>query len=124
MEAEMKMYHALAAVAAAGMIFGGCAIAPIHNDDPSMGALMGATAGAVIGHQYGRGGRDKGALIGGVLGYTAGKFYEQNERQNRQAYRNDYYPPQRESGYYDDHRSPAGHYYPENRGHHDCRNHY
>ncbi|MBI4665729.1 MAG: glycine zipper 2TM domain-containing protein [Nitrospinae bacterium] len=43
------------------------------------GAALGAGAGAIIGHQFGEGGRDTGALIGGALGGATGLMYGQEE---------------------------------------------
>jgi len=88
----MRHTGLIAAVLATGVISMGCAILPAH-DNPARGAMLGAGAGAVIGHQYGNGGRDKGALIGGVLGYTAGLFYDQKEREIQNQYRDTNYPP-------------------------------
>ncbi len=51
------------------------------------GGLIGAGAGAIIGHQFGNGGRDKGALIGAALGSTAGLFYG-GQQQGNMANRN------------------------------------
>lgn len=122
LEAEMRQMGLLMAMLAAVALSTGCAIAPPRADTPTMGALMGAGAGAVIGHQYGRGGRDKGALIGGVLGYTTGLFYDQREREINSGQRGAYYQPRarrpepmeyrergRDDGYY--YQEPEGYYY-------------
>ncbi|MDH5638359.1 MAG: glycine zipper 2TM domain-containing protein [Nitrospinota bacterium] len=112
----MRHIALFAAMLAAAAISTGCAVVPARPDSPSMGALMGAGAGAVIGHQYGRGGRDKGALIGGVLGYTTGLFYEQREREINSGRRDTYYQPKARRGNapkYQEPRRDDGYYYPE-----------
>ncbi len=43
------------------------------------GAAIGAGSGAIIGNQFGKGGRDRGALIGAVTGGMAGLLYGQRE---------------------------------------------
>ena len=104
-------YTLITAALMAGLAASGCAIVPTR-DHASRGAMLGAGAGAVIGHQYGDGGRDKGALIGGVLGYTAGLFYEQKEREIDAANRRDAYNPPRnsENAYYGHPRRHGGYY--------------
>lgn len=102
------MRHAglFAAVLAAAAISTGCAMIQPRADTPTMGALLGAGAGAIIGNQYGHGGRDRGALIGGALGYTTGLFYEQRERGINSRNRDAYYQPGYRRGAAPEHRGP------------------
>lgn len=52
----------------------------------AIGATVGAGSGAIIGHQYGEGGRDKGALIGGAIGATTGLLYGAQEDRDANAH--------------------------------------
>ena len=47
------------------------------------GALLGAAAGGVIGHQHSRGRRDKGVLIGAAVGALAGTAIGQAKELNK-----------------------------------------
>lgn len=51
----------------------------------ALGAALGAGSGAIIGHQFGEGGRDRGALIGGAIGATTGLFYGAQEDRDANA---------------------------------------
>ena len=63
------------------------------------GALLGAAAGGIIGHQSGRG--LEGAALGGVLGALAGGAMQSSRQASYYppAYNNTYYTPQPEPDY-------------------------
>lgn len=60
-------------------VFIGACATPTQERSAVVGGALGAGAGAIIGHQFGEGGRDTGALIGGALGATTGLLYGQEE---------------------------------------------
>lgn len=60
-------------------VFMGACATPNQERSAVVGTALGAGAGAIIGHQFGEGGRDTGALIGGALGAAAGLSHGQEE---------------------------------------------
>ena len=72
---------ALALVAA--LTLTGCANMTQTERDTAGGAGLGAIAGAIIGHQSGRGA--EGAIIGGIIGAVAGNAWSNNMEKQRVA---------------------------------------
>lgn len=65
------------------LVFAGACASENQQKSTAIGAALGAGSGAIIGHQYGEGGRDKGALIGGAIGATTGLLYGAQEDRDR-----------------------------------------
>lgn len=80
-----------------------CATGPNAQTGTVIGALGGAAAGGIIGHQSGRG--LEGAAIGAGLGALGG-----NAIGNSQDQRNAQYYNQQQGGYYNNQRRPDGYY--------------
>jgi len=81
------MKHSFITIAGAALTMGlvGCAeqMGPNTQRGAATGGLIGAGAGAIIGHQSGN--TLGGALIGGAAGATAGGLYG-NQRDKQQGY--------------------------------------
>jgi hypothetical protein len=60
-------------------VFANACASPNQERDAVLGGVVGAGAGAIIGHQFGRGGTETGALIGGTLGAAAGLSHGQQQ---------------------------------------------
>lgn len=69
----------LLVLAAVLVVFTGACASQNQQKSTALGAAVGAGSGAIIGHQFGEGGRDKGALIGGAIGATTGLLYGAQE---------------------------------------------
>lgn len=69
----------LLVLAAVVVVFAGACASQNQQKSTAIGAAVGAGSGAIIGHQFGEGGRDKGALIGGAIGATTGLLYGAQE---------------------------------------------
>ena len=95
----MKKILVLAVASASALFVSSCSTGTYASQNVSSGALLGAAAGAVIGHQSGR--ALEGATLGGVVGGLAGNamtppVYHQGYQNT--SYQGDYYGPAR----YDD----------------------
>lgn len=89
------------------LVFSSACASQNQQKTTAIGAAVGAGSGAIIGHQYGEGGRDKGALIGGAIGATTGLLYGAQEDRDANAH----YPasqPQYQGGNNQGYQPPAG----------------
>ena len=85
----MKNSLTLLALAAACLTVSSCSnYGPNTNAGMATGGLLGAGAGAIIGHQSGHTG--EGALIGGAAGAAAGGLYGNSMDQRNQGYQGGY----------------------------------
>jgi uncharacterized protein YcfJ len=73
------MKTGLLVLAAVFVVFASACASQNQQRTTAVGAAVGAGSGAIIGHQFGEGGRDKGALIGGAIGATTGLLYGAQE---------------------------------------------
>lgn len=87
LEFEKKMKTKLLVLAAVLVVFAGACASQNQQKSTAIGAAVGAGSGAIIGHQFGEGGRDKGALIGGAIGATTGLLYGAQEDRDMNAQR-------------------------------------
>ena len=76
-------FPTLSLIGALSLVLASCGAGPNTQRGAATGGLLGAGAGAVIGHQSGR--TAEGALIGGAAGATAGGLYGQS-RDREQGY--------------------------------------
>ena len=79
-----RLRHSLVVVAATLALAGGCA-----TDDPhrraKTGAVVGATVGAIAGHQVnGRNGKYVGAAVGAITGAAVGNYMDRQQRRLEQ----------------------------------------
>lgn len=100
-----KRLLTLLLAATAAVSLGSCASGPNARTGTAVGALGGAAAGGIIGHQSGRG--LEGAAIGAGLGALGGNMIgdaqdQRNERyyRERRYYRDDGYHRSRPRSYY------------------------
>lgn len=80
-----QMKTRLLMLAAVATIFASACASQNQQKSTALGAAVGAGSGAIIGHQFGEGGRDKGALIGGAIGATTGLLYGAQEDRDMNA---------------------------------------
>jgi uncharacterized protein YcfJ len=92
----MKMHLTRSCGAAVLLVLASCAAGPNTQTGAVIGALGGAAAGGIIGHQSGRG--LEGAAIGGGLGALGGAAIGNAQDQRNEQARRDYYERR---GYYD-----------------------
>ena len=85
LEFEKKMRTRLFVLAAVLVVFAGACASQNQQKSTAIGAAVGAGSGAIIGHQFGEGGRDKGALIGGAIGATTGLLFGAQEDRDMNA---------------------------------------
>ncbi len=77
----MRSTILLSAMVLCGMGLSGCATTQTGQDGSVIGGLLGATAGAIIGHQTGDAG--EGALIGAGLGAITGGIIGDSQERSR-----------------------------------------
>lgn len=77
----MKTRIYFPAILLCGMVLSGCATTHTGQHGAVLGGLLGATAGAIIGNQSGDAG--EGALIGAALGGIAGAAIGDSQEKNR-----------------------------------------
>lgn len=77
----MKSRIYIPAILLSAIVLSGCATTRTGQDGAVLGGLLGATAGAIIGHQTGDAG--EGALIGAGLGAITGGIIGDSQERNR-----------------------------------------
>ncbi|YCM42220.1 glycine zipper 2TM domain-containing protein [Verrucomicrobiaceae bacterium 227] len=95
----MKTLHVLALASGSALFLSSCSTGTYASQNISSGALLGAAAGAVIGHQSGN--ALEGAALGGVAGGLAGNAMTPpvyNQGYQNTSYQGNSYGPER----YDD----------------------